>query len=199
MDHLDANSQCEDDTFIQSTMKIHLLFYLIHSIVATAAFVVRAPTTPPVKQLQSSSADRADSPSFDAKARIGGPQRAPPSGALSNSEPPSPTKQKQPPMSPARIWDTYPLVRVEGNSLRTWDVHRSMDAMQVLMKTEGRPLNAKVELWHGPVRIHVFLLLYYGVLLAVVVYCLIRLHDGFAASPTCLSSCACADSMTTIA
>jgi hypothetical protein len=116
----------------------------------TAAFVIQAPKTntqrivKPRVALRSSPSE--EQPAVETTTRSG-PQ-APPSGALSSDG--TATQAKKAPISPAKIWDTSQLVKVEGNSLRTWDVHHSVDAMQVLMKTEGRPLNALVELWHGP-------------------------------------------------
>jgi len=46
------------------------------------------------------------------------------------------------------IWDTLSPVTVQGGSLRTWSV--DAERVQVLMKTDGRPLNANMELWNGP-------------------------------------------------
>ena len=49
------------------------------------------------------------------------------------------------------IWDRLTPTLVQGGSLRTWSITTpQVERVQVLLKTEGRPLNANVELWHGP-------------------------------------------------
>ena len=49
------------------------------------------------------------------------------------------------------IWETSSSVKVQGASLRTWAIKNSdVERVQVAMKTEGRPLNTNIELWHGP-------------------------------------------------
>jgi hypothetical protein len=49
------------------------------------------------------------------------------------------------------VWETASPIIVQGGSLRTWsETTGAVQRVQVEMKTEGRPLNANVELWHGP-------------------------------------------------
>jgi hypothetical protein len=49
------------------------------------------------------------------------------------------------------FWETASAIIVQGGSLRTWsETTGAVKRVEVCMKTEGRPLNANVELWHGP-------------------------------------------------
>lgn len=49
------------------------------------------------------------------------------------------------------IWDTSTPVIMQAGNLRTWPIgNPDIEKVLVSMKTEGRPLNANVELWHGP-------------------------------------------------
>jgi hypothetical protein len=50
------------------------------------------------------------------------------------------------------IWDTSAPIAVHGcQSLRTWKLKsKQMSSVQVLLRTEGRPLNANVDVWYGP-------------------------------------------------
>jgi hypothetical protein len=47
------------------------------------------------------------------------------------------------------IWTTVAPTVVQGNSLRTFPASNS-ERVQILLKTDGRPLSSRVELWHGP-------------------------------------------------
>jgi len=49
------------------------------------------------------------------------------------------------------VWDTLSPITVQGNALRTWSLSDPyVERVQVYMRTDGRPLNANVELWQGP-------------------------------------------------
>jgi hypothetical protein len=50
-----------------------------------------------------------------------------------------------------KVWDTLTPVTVQGGSLKTWSfVSAAVDRVQVVLKTEGRPLDVDIELWQGP-------------------------------------------------
>jgi len=54
--------------------------------------------------------------------------------------------------SPSKqIFDTKPGIKVQGGSLKTWTFNSAaVEAVHVVMRTEGRPLDADIELWQGP-------------------------------------------------
>lgn len=54
------------------------------------------------------------------------------------------------PRATQEIFDEIHPVTVQGGSLRTCSFDESVDRVSVYLKTEGRPLNANVELWQGP-------------------------------------------------
>jgi hypothetical protein len=52
--------------------------------------------------------------------------------------------------TPGKI-DTDNSILVQGGSLRTWSYRSpAVEQVQVVLGTEGRPLDADIELWHGP-------------------------------------------------
>lgn len=44
---------------------------------------------------------------------------------------------------------SYP-VAIQGNSLHTFRFNYNVQAAQIMLRTDGRPLNARIELWQGP-------------------------------------------------
>lgn len=48
------------------------------------------------------------------------------------------------------IFDQVDQVTVQGGSLRTCSFDEAVDRVSVFLKSEGRPLNANVDLWQGP-------------------------------------------------
>ena len=57
-----------------------------------------------------------------------------------------------PAYSPSRqIFDAKAPIKVQGGSLKTWTFKSAaVEAVHVVMRTEGRPLDADIELWQGP-------------------------------------------------
>lgn len=53
-------------------------------------------------------------------------------------------------ISTEEMWETLTPVTVQGGSLRTCSFDEDVERVEVFLKTEGRPLNANVELWQGP-------------------------------------------------
>lgn len=52
--------------------------------------------------------------------------------------------------STKELFKTLKPVKVQGGSLRTCSLDKQIERVDVILKTEGRPLNANVELWQGP-------------------------------------------------
>ena len=49
------------------------------------------------------------------------------------------------------VWSELNPITVQGGSLRTWSfTTTAVERVQVMMRTEGRPLNCNLELWQGP-------------------------------------------------
>lgn len=51
----------------------------------------------------------------------------------------------------SNIWDSSPAVKVQGSTLKTWDIgEETTQRVQLSIRSEGRPIDANVELWHTP-------------------------------------------------
>lgn len=49
------------------------------------------------------------------------------------------------------IWEASPAVKVQGNSLKTWDLgSENVERVQLGIKSDGRPVDTNIELWHTP-------------------------------------------------
>ena len=65
----------------------------------------------------------------------------------------APNIQQAPGVQPPSrgIWDTAQEQIVQGRTLKTWTYStKDVDRVQFALKTDGRPLNANIELWEGP-------------------------------------------------
>jgi hypothetical protein len=50
-----------------------------------------------------------------------------------------------------KMWDTLTPITVQGGSLRTWSFATAdIERVNVMLRSDGRPLHANVELWQGP-------------------------------------------------
>jgi len=74
------------------------------------------------------------------------------SGLSTSSSPSSMTKFfSSPDAKPTKEkFDEINTVTVQGGSLRTCSFNEKVERVSVYLKTEGRPLNANVDLWQGP-------------------------------------------------
>lgn len=49
------------------------------------------------------------------------------------------------------LWESTVPVIIHGSSLRTWSfANPNVERVQILLRTEGRPMHANIDLWHGP-------------------------------------------------
>ena len=53
------------------------------------------------------------------------------------------------PVSAQDIWENIDTLKIQGDTLRTCSFAEGVERVEVLMKTNGRPLNAEAQLWQG--------------------------------------------------
>jgi len=62
----------------------------------------------------------------------------------------APTMEASSPLAP-NIVEMSPPVLVQGQTLKTWDLgDESTERVQLTLKSSGRPIDTRVELWHTP-------------------------------------------------
>uniref|UniRef100_A0A7R9VQ28 Uncharacterized protein n=1 Tax=Pseudictyota dubia TaxID=2749911 RepID=A0A7R9VQ28_9STRA len=106
----------------------------------SSAFVPEVTKSPAFKALHSTP------PYLNTNTGVGTGVDASGASALQKSGVPSSESEKA-----KNIWADSTSVKVEGGSLRTWSFATpDVEAVHVSMKTNGRPLNANVDLWQGP-------------------------------------------------
>ena len=78
-------------------------------------------------------------------------ERELPGGVIQKAAPPQNAPSASRPSLANQILDIKPTIKVQGGTLKTWTFNSAaVQAVHVVMKTEGRPLDADIELWHGP-------------------------------------------------
>jgi hypothetical protein len=85
---------------------------------------------------------------------------SPPAAGAAKSPSVSMTKATAPPQGDSSadegdavptVWERRTPTMVQGGSLRTWSfVTHLLNTVQVHLRTDGRPMNANVDLWQGP-------------------------------------------------
>mmetsp|Transcript_15263 Transcript_15263/g.42365 ORF Transcript_15263/g.42365 Transcript_15263/m.42365 type:complete len:587 (-) Transcript_15263:2584-4344(-) len=103
------------------------------------------------------SSDPSSPSTFEREVPIASPSIARPSEnnklARARSAPPAAPEEEMEPIQPQEsVWERQKAADVQGGSLRTWSFanQHKLDMVQVHMRTDGRPMNANVELWQGP-------------------------------------------------
>lgn len=62
-----------------------------------------------------------------------------------------PIQQAKSAAEATKMWSKTQPITVQGGSLKTWSFQSTnCERVQVVLKTEGRPLDADIQLWHGP-------------------------------------------------
>lgn len=124
-------------------MKIYSAILALCAIAPGAAFVVQPASKVSQTALKMSDPSR--------QTGVGAPAAAVGAGALERGAAGPRSSQNIDMLRAQKVWDSSVPITVQGGSLRTWSfTDPSVERVQVLMDTEGRPLHANVDLWQGP-------------------------------------------------
>jgi len=124
-------------------MKYYTNLLALSAIAGSSAFVVQPNASSRGTSLRSVNG----SPEFPTATSQGTAGVKPSVGSTGAS---SLTKSGPQPTSTQEIWETLAPVTVQGDTLRTCSFDEDVERVEVFLKSEGRPLNANVELWQGP-------------------------------------------------
>mmetsp|Transcript_482 Transcript_482/g.616 ORF Transcript_482/g.616 Transcript_482/m.616 type:complete len:299 (+) Transcript_482:114-1010(+) len=124
-------------------MKLYGNILALCAIHSATAFTVPAPKAPTFTRLN---AGAAGPPAWDASGAIPAQQQgAAPSipGSATGSVPVRKEKKDM-------AYNKDKGIKVQGSTLRTCSFNENVERVQVRLTTEGRPLNANIDLWQGP-------------------------------------------------
>lgn len=131
-------------------MKVYSSILAICALQSASAFTIQTPSVASTR----GSALNAESYSYSSQVGIDTQSRSSPSQKIAQAASPSGTLSKS--LSTSGAISTKEMLKkikpvtVQGGSLRTCSFDTSVERVEVFLKTEGRPLNANVELWQGP-------------------------------------------------
>lgn len=137
-------------------MKITANILALSAISGASAFAPQ-PTTFAAKSMLKASysylGDLKGSEGVQTTAKPGSQTPSKPEGKVNGSTPASSSivaSETSSVISTEEMWEQLVPVTVQGGSLRTCSFDEDVERVEVYLKTEGRPLNANVELWQGP-------------------------------------------------
>ena len=131
-------------------MKIYATLALA-AINGASAFTVQPSSVSPASALKASYSYLGDL-NGDTQTRPGAetPSRPKPDGSVQGQSSLAVSREAGAIVSTEEMWEQLAPVTVQGGSLRTCSFDEDVERVEVFLKTEGRPLNANVELWQGP-------------------------------------------------
>jgi hypothetical protein len=132
-------------------MKFHTKLALLSllQLGGTSAFLIRAPTSVP-SALALADYEQGEDVGAGVDASIGGGMTQQPNFVDGRSDF-VPAESRAGGGGGGSAWDALSPITIQGGSLRTWSfTDPNVERVQVLLKTDGRPLNCNVDLWQGP-------------------------------------------------